>query len=302
MNLPPRPALLVLALLLGGCRPRDATGLKAPVDLPAEPAKVFVVVEENADYTEVTPKTMPYLAGLAAEYGTATEYYADTHPSIGNYFMLTSGRVVSRDDHFASAVDQDNLVREIVRAGKTWKSYVEAIPRAGFVKLNYDDGRYASRHNPLVYYTDVHDDSAQARHVVPFEQLAADLEHDSLPDFGFIVPDLCDDGHDCPLETADLWLRAHIDPLVQSPRFQENGLLLILYDEAEGDAAHGGGRVSWVVVSPRAKRGYRSAAFYQHESTLRLILEQLGIATLPGAAATAPDMGEFLNPPSAPTP
>jgi acid phosphatase len=302
MNRARRPVLLVLALLLGGCRQRDELGPKPTVDLPAVPAKVFVVVEENADYAEITPKTMPYLAGLAAEYGMATEYYANTHPSIGNYFMLTSGRVPSRDDHFASTVDDDNLVREIVRAGKTWKAYVEAIPRAGFVELNYDDGRYASRHNPVVYYTDVHDDRAQAKNVVPIAQLEADIEHDSLPDFGFIVPDLCNDGHDCPLETADLWLRGHIDPLVQSPSFQRDGVLLITYDEAEGDTTHGGGRIAWIVVSPRAKRGYRSAAFYQHESSLRLILEQLGIATLPGAAATARDMGEFLNPPGQPTP
>ena len=292
-----------LAVLCAGCRPKEnATAPRNPAALPASPAKVFLVVEENADFGEVNAKTMPYLAGLAAEYGAATEYYANTHPSIGNYFMLTSGQVVSRDDHYASTVDADNLVREILKAGKSWKAYAEAIPKAGFVGLNYDDGRYASRHNPLVYYTDVHDDPAQAAHVVPIEQLAADLEGDSLPDFSFIAPDLCDDGHSCPLETADVWLRAHIDPLIKSARFQEEGLLVIVYDEAEGDSTHGGGRIAWVVVSPRAKRGYRSAQLYQHQSTLRLVLEQLGIASLPGAAATAPDMGEFLSPeaPAAP--
>ena len=51
-----------------------------------------------------------------------------------------------------------------------------------------------------------------------------------------------------------------------------------------------------VVVSPRAKTGYQSTTLYRHESTLRLILEALGLTQFPGAAATAPGMGEFFTP------
>src|SRR6266702_1817005 len=47
---------------------------------------VFIVTEENTDYVDVTSSSMPYLTGLAAQYGLATQYYANTHPSIGNYF------------------------------------------------------------------------------------------------------------------------------------------------------------------------------------------------------------------------
>jgi hypothetical protein len=44
--------------------------------------------------------------------------------------------------------------------------------------------------------------------------------------------------------------------------------------------------------------GYQSTTLYQHESTLRLMLEGLGItAGLPGAAATAPTMWEFFDTP-----
>jgi hypothetical protein len=44
-----------------------------------------------------------------------------------------------------------------------------------------------------------------------------------------------------------------------------------------------------------AKGGYQSTTFYQHESVLRLMLEGLGVTTLPGAAATAPKMWEFFT-------
>src|SRR5215471_19366349 len=51
---------------------------------------VVIVVEENHSYSSVIGNSaMPYLNGLASQYGLATQYYANTHPSIGNYFMMT---------------------------------------------------------------------------------------------------------------------------------------------------------------------------------------------------------------------
>jgi len=94
---------------------------------------------------------------------------------------------------------------------------------------------------------------------------------------------------------ADAWLAHNIDPLISSAVFQKDGLLIIVFDEADGsDASHGGGRVAAVIVSPKSKAGYQSATFYQHQSTLRLILGGLGITTYPGQSAQAPDMYEFF--------
>jgi phosphatidylinositol-3-phosphatase len=59
------------------------------------------VLEENHSYASVIGNSaMPYVNGLASQYGLATQYYANTHPSIGNYFMLTTGQVVTNDDNF----------------------------------------------------------------------------------------------------------------------------------------------------------------------------------------------------------
>ena len=81
-----------------------------------------------------------------------------------------------------------------------------------------------------------------------------------------------------------------------SATFQQDGLLIITFDESASDNTNGGGRVAWVVVSPKAKRGYRSTTLYQHQSTLRLTLESLGITLFPGAATRAPAMSEFFAP------
>ena len=88
----------------------------------------------------------------------------------------------------------------------------------------------------------------------------------------------------------------NIDPLINSPTFQKDGLLIIVFDEASDlDFTQGGGHVAAVVVSPFSKTGYKSIALYQHQSVLRLMLEGLGITKLPGDAATAPAMWEFFN-------
>jgi hypothetical protein len=80
--------------------------------------------------------------------------------------------------------------------------------------------------------------------------------------------------------------------------FQKEGLLIIVFDEADlTDFTAGGGHVAAVIVSPLAKRGYKSIAFYQHQSVLRLTLEGLGVTKLPGASASAPAMWEFFNAP-----
>src|SRR5207245_6929004 len=72
---------------------------------------VFVVVEENTDYADVTSSSMPYLDSLAGAYGLATQYYADTHPSIGNYFTITVGDTITNNDSYAQTVSSDNIIR-----------------------------------------------------------------------------------------------------------------------------------------------------------------------------------------------
>jgi len=251
---------------------------------------------------------MPYLNGLVSANALATQYYADAHPSLPNYFELTAGAGTSitgtSGDSYSGVVTQDNVVRALTAAGKAWKCYAEALPSAGY--LGGDDGAYIQHHNPFAYFSDVQQSSTQAANIVPFTQFAADISNNTLPDYAFIVPDVNDDAHDCPpgltsctdtqkLANADQWLSTNISPLLASSAFQ-NSLLMITFDESEDtDTQYGGGHVPAVLVSPLVEPGYQSTTVYQHESTLRLMLEGLGVSDLPGAAATAPDMSEFFR-------
>src|SRR5438045_7014418 len=83
---------------------------------------VVVVVEENASFEDVTGSSkMPYLNSLASQYGSATQYFANTHGSIGNYFMMTTGQIISNDPNFIGPILDDNLVRRLTAAGISWK-------------------------------------------------------------------------------------------------------------------------------------------------------------------------------------
>jgi phosphatidylinositol-3-phosphatase len=275
----------------------NAPPASSPLSVQVEHA--FIVVEENHSYSSVIGNSdMPYLNSLATTYAYAQNYYANAHPSIGNYFMLTTGQTITNDDGFSSEVGADNIVRHLINAGKTWKEYSENLPSVGYTGGDTDG--YTEHHNPLSYFSDVREDPAQAQNLVPFAQFTTDLANGNLPNYSFIVPNNSDDAHDGTLAQADSWLKANIDPLVKSSGFNTpgGGLLILTFDESDDfDTAGGGGHVAWVVVGPNLKNGYISTTCYQHQSTLRFMSEAIGLTSFPGAAASAPNMAEFITGP-----
>ena len=267
---------------------------------------VVVVVAENQSYESVIGSpAMPYLNTLANRYGLASNYYANTHPSIGNYFWLTTGQGVTNDSNFSGTVSVDNIVRQFLLSGKTWKSYAESIPSVGY--MGPDQYPYVRRHNPFSYFSDVLDDAVQANNIVPFSQFAADAASNQLPHFSFLIPNQYNNAHDCPpsnpnctnaykLAAADNWLRLNLDSLLANASFRNDGLLIIVFDESVNtDTANGGGHIPMLVISAKTKQGFSSSSLYQHQSTLRMMTEALGVTSPPGAAANAANMAEFFG-------
>src|SRR5258707_11877067 len=72
---------------------------------------VFVLAEENHSYSSVIGNpAMPYTNSLAQQYALATQYYADRHNSLPNYFMLTVGNLITTNDLYTGTVTADNVV------------------------------------------------------------------------------------------------------------------------------------------------------------------------------------------------
>ncbi len=311
-------AVLMLLITVFGCG-SGGSAANTPTPQTASPAPtpqrgmsadhVFLIVFENEGYgTVIGSPSLPYFSTLANQYGLATNYFANQHSSLGDYFVLTTGQAprLNTIGGFDGTVSDDNIVRELVSHHKSWKVYAESLPSVGYTGPSIYP--YKKQHNPFAYLSDVVNDPAQANNLVPFSEFAGDLANDRLPNYACIVPNLQDDMHDCPLgkggsctiadkqSTADNWLRANIDALINSPGFQRDGILIITFDEAElTDVTNGGGHIATIIVGSNVKPGYKSTTLYQHESTLRLILQALGIVNFPGKAATAPSMSEFFQ-------
>src|SRR6202022_4151745 len=158
-------------------------------------------------------------------------------PSIGNYFMLTTGQIITNDDAYKGTVTADNIVRHLLTAGKTWKAYAESLPSVGYT--GHDRYPYAKRHNPLACFSDVVNSQVEVNNLVPFTEFATDLGNDQLPAFSFVAPNLLHDAHDGSLQQADTWLQQNMAPLISSATFQKDGLLIIVFDESSGsDSTH----------------------------------------------------------------
>src|SRR5262249_24977839 len=131
--------LLFVATLQIACGGGNSGKGPSPVQTPVPAGQptfshVVLVVEENHSYSEVIGNSaMPYLNSLASQYGVATKFYANAHPSLPNYFVLTTGLTETLENEFSGVIKDDNVVRELVNAGKSWKAYQESIPSAGYL-------------------------------------------------------------------------------------------------------------------------------------------------------------------------
>jgi hypothetical protein len=277
------PLLVVLALSAVACGGAEPA---APVTLPraaatARPAgsRVIVVVMENEEAGAVIGRA-PYITRLARRGGLATRSYAITHPSLPNYLALTGGSTFGiasdcTDCHAPGA----GIAGQLDAAGVSWRAYMEDLPHPCF--RGASAGGYAKKHDPFLYY----DGLRGCRRVVGFFALGRDLTGGTLPTYAFISPDLCHDGHDCPLSQADRFLSRLVPPLLRA--LGPHGYLVLTWDEGTTDAgccgtAHGG-RIATLVLGPDVRRGARYGAPVDHYGTLATIEDSLRVPRLRGA-------------------
>jgi hypothetical protein len=285
-------AVALLALLLAAgpliSDGHPAAAAPAQASVPAF-GHIFVIVLENQEYEDVIGNDdMPYFNQLAREYALLTESYGITHPSLPNYIALTSGDTHGIDtDCNDCFVDAPNLVDQFEDAGKSWKAYLEGMPEPCTLG---DVGDYAQRHNPFIYYDDVRTDPARCDNLVPFTEFSDDLAADDLPEFVWITPDMCNDAHDCPVADADDWLATWVPQILDSPAWQDDGLLIVTFDEGTTDAGccrgSNGGHIATLLISPLAYPGALSDTPVDQYGMLRLIEDAWEMPHL-GAAGDA---------------
>lgn len=277
-------AILVLAAPAGG-----STRSASPVRIPAL-KRVVVVVFENRSFDEVIGEpSAPTFNRLAQRYALLGRSFGVTHPSLPNYLALVSGSTqgltdTCRDCAFAGA----SLADTIEESGRTWKTYAEGLPAPGFAGSS--SGRYVKRHNPFLYFTRVLSQPRRVARVVPLERLATDLARRRLPDFSLVIPDLCNDMHDCSVQRGDTWLDAFLAPLLGNPQLS-GGAIFVTFDESFEDDATGGGRIATLVLGPKVRPHARSRTHYTHYSLLRTIEDAWQLPHLGNSAGSVPITG-----------
>jgi phospholipase C len=264
-------------------------------DVAAAP-HVILIIEENRSFTAVYPDGMPWLSALGNDNGIATNYFSDEPGSLLDYLWLSSG---SGESTFGCGgwgcpdiITSDNIFRELDKNGLSWKVYADSLPYVGYMGAR--SGEYVKRHNPAPWYSDVAYDAAKRRQIVPFTHFATDLATQDLPNYSIIIPNLLHDAHNGTMAMADLWLKQHISPLLNSPYFNSGGnaAMFITFDDGNGDRQS---RVFTAVIGANVIPGIKVNATFRHENTLRTIMELLGLKNFPGASRDAAPMSEFFK-------
>jgi hypothetical protein len=271
-----RASLLFVAavlLLVAGCSGEPASKASKPSAQPVFTAPEFqravVVVFENHDRSGIADNAAAStFKAYASRYASLPGYRGVAHPSLPNYLALVSGstRGIS-SDCTDCVVHGRSLADTLAVAGKTWKTYAEDLPYPGFT--GGSSGRYVKKHDPFLYFRDVARSPARRNRVVPFTRLGRDLARHQLPDFSLVVPNLCNDMHDCSVATGDAWLKAHVVPLLRSPELR-GGVVFVLFDEGTSDTG-GGGRIAALALGPTVRRDSRFTRATNHYGLLRTI-------------------------------
>ena len=268
---------------------RSAQASSSPTTAAAGPTKVLVFMVENHTLAEMQAQ-MPWTAALAAQYGYATAYHAMTHPSLPNYLAIAGGSTFGvQDDNDPSShpLTGPSVFGRALAVGSTARLYAEAMPGPC---VTTPAGDYAVKHNPWAYFVD--ERTACSRDDVPLDGLASDARNGTLPGAGMVIADMCHIAHDCPLATADSWLKAEVAPVLAGPDFQQGRLVVVI--TADEDDRSGDNRVLTVVASKGMPAHQVVGAPLTHLSLSRLYAEVLGFSPLRDAA-TAPSLASAFH-------
>ncbi len=344
--------LVVLAALICACAALPSTAAAAPPPI-GHVWTIVLENTSYAESFGPNAKVPYFSRDLPAQGALLTQFHGTTHFSLGNYVAMLSGQPSNPETQadclnytdFKGGADVGGgvlagtgcvypasvktLADQLRAKGLTNRGYMQdmangpARDTCRHPALNGSDDtqsaevgdQYATRHNPYMYFHSQIDPQAQCdKENVDLSRLAEDLKSEATtPNFSFITPNLCDDGHDEPncvdgrpggLVAADAFLQRTVPAIMASPAFQKDGLILLTFDEAEASGTNadsssccnqpagpntpspggpltpgpGGGRIGAIALSRFVKPGTTSTVPYNHYSFLRSMEETFGIA------------------------
>ncbi|MBJ7347730.1 MAG: hypothetical protein JHC87_04060, partial [Thermoleophilaceae bacterium] len=251
------------------------------------PDHIVVAIHENHGYSQVVgTSAAPYINSLAAGGANFTNYHGVTHPSQGNYIAMFSGSTqgVTNDNCPQSFVGKDNLARQLLDVNLTFKLFAETMPSVGYTGCSAGStpGDYQRKHNPVPNFNNVPSNLS-----VPFTGLPSDFS--TLPTVSWVVPNECNDMHNCSVGTGDSWTQSKLSAYATWAK-THNSLLVVTFDENDCfilcnifDSTSN--KIATIIYGDHVKTGNYSTLL-NHYSLLRTIEDMYGLRKS-GSAATA---------------
>ena len=283
-----------LLVFVAGCSPAGGTSAAATTSASSAPSlsaaassaggslptpdHVVVAIFENKDAGQVQGSA-PFLDSLAAQGAALTDAHGETHPSEPNYLALFSGSTQGvTSDACPVSFGGDNLAAQLAAAGKSFVGYSESLPSVGYTGCH--SGDYARKHAPWVDFPALPASVNQPLSAMP-------SDYSQLPTVAFVVPNLCNDMHDCSVATGDTWAKQNLGPYVAWAK-THNSLLIVTFDEDDGTAAN---HIATLVVGAGVRAGSTDGDRVDHYTLLRTIEDMYGLPPLGQAAQATPLAG-----------
>jgi phosphatidylinositol-3-phosphatase len=267
--------ILTIALgLASTAQATDSAAVASVLPVPRLDHVVIAIMENTSDSSIIGNTTdAPYINTLANSGAQFSDSHAITHPSEPNYLALFSGSTQGiTDDSCPHTFNGANLGSQLITAGFVFTGYSESMPADGFAGCA--SGNYARKHNPWVNFSNIPVGSN-----LTFSAFPADFA--TLPTLSFVVPNLCDDMHDCSIATGDAWLQQNLDAYAQWAK-SHNSLLILTWDE--DDSSTSANQIPTIFNGAHVKIGTYSTTI-NHFDVLATLEDMYGLANLGGGTA-----------------
>lgn len=288
--------LLVSVVLAAGCGSTSTASSQrqnfvdtASVITGVPTDKVLVIVAENHALSQFKTDA-PFTYALGTQYGMATNMQAITHPSKPNYADMIFGENHGITSDSSKTVNYLTVFDNAIAAGRSAKTMAEGMGSTRCRASN--TGKYVGRHNPHTFSSNKTAKANCAKYNFSYDTYgASDIANGKLANLEFLIPNQCNNAHDCSLATFDKWVKAQWTKITSGPDWT-SGRLTVIITADEDDKKHGN-VIPLFVANPNLHGKVVTSKLTLY--SINRLFSQYGHTAYMGNGKTAPDLASAFG-------